>query len=237
MFTAVGVACRIAQGLGLHSETGRVARSPLQTEIRRRTWHGCISLDMQVQSPVILSTFATALTWNRIVSMTLGRPAMTLSLLRTIPLPSSLEADIFMTDSAANSTNSQTLSRMDFFVEHLQLCRILGDVLCRVYQSSGDKKTGSLDTILELDSQLLGYEQSLTPPLSWTVPCILEPLDEAQRLILGIQRTVLHGRYVPTAYLESMMLTRARRYQIFVRPPHASPARSHSNVRQDRRGE
>lgn len=45
-WNAVGLACRVAQGLGLHAESGRTSRSPLETEIRRRTWHGCVTLDM-----------------------------------------------------------------------------------------------------------------------------------------------------------------------------------------------
>lgn len=49
-WNSVGVACRVAQGLGLHTESGRNSRPPLETEIRRRTWHGCLVLDMYVAS-------------------------------------------------------------------------------------------------------------------------------------------------------------------------------------------
>jgi len=49
-WNAVGVACRVAQGLGLHTESSRTVRSPLETDIRRRTWHGCVILDMSVPS-------------------------------------------------------------------------------------------------------------------------------------------------------------------------------------------
>jgi hypothetical protein len=45
-WNAVGMACRLAQGLGLHTESSRTSRPPLETEIRRRTWHGCVILDM-----------------------------------------------------------------------------------------------------------------------------------------------------------------------------------------------
>ncbi len=45
-WNSVGLACRIAQGLGLHTESGRTSRSPLEIDIRRRTWHGCVILDM-----------------------------------------------------------------------------------------------------------------------------------------------------------------------------------------------
>lgn len=47
-WNSVGVACRVAQGLGLHTETGRTSRPALEMEIRRRTWHGCVVLDMYV---------------------------------------------------------------------------------------------------------------------------------------------------------------------------------------------
>ena len=46
-WNSVGVATRVAQGLGLHAEPARGSPlSPLETEIRRRTWHGCVVLDM-----------------------------------------------------------------------------------------------------------------------------------------------------------------------------------------------
>jgi hypothetical protein len=45
-WNSVGLACRVAQGLGLHAESDRTSRPPLETEIRRRTWHGCVVLDM-----------------------------------------------------------------------------------------------------------------------------------------------------------------------------------------------
>lgn len=45
-WTGVGIACRLAQGLGLHVESGGAGRSAVETEIRRRVWHGCVVLDM-----------------------------------------------------------------------------------------------------------------------------------------------------------------------------------------------
>ena len=44
-WNAVGIACRVAQGLGLHAEPDQAIRSPLETEVRRRTWHCCVVLD------------------------------------------------------------------------------------------------------------------------------------------------------------------------------------------------
>ena len=45
-WNAVGVACRVAQGLGLHTEVGDSSRDALGIDIRRRTWHGCVHMDM-----------------------------------------------------------------------------------------------------------------------------------------------------------------------------------------------
>ncbi|GJD05401.1 hypothetical protein ColKHC_14226 [Colletotrichum higginsianum] len=45
-WNAIGAACRIAQGLGLHMEASREpGNATLEKEIRRRTWHGCVILD------------------------------------------------------------------------------------------------------------------------------------------------------------------------------------------------
>jgi hypothetical protein len=43
---SVGIACRVAVGLALHKSDIRAALTPLESEIRRRTWHGCVLMDM-----------------------------------------------------------------------------------------------------------------------------------------------------------------------------------------------
>lgn len=45
-WSSVGIACRLAQGAGLHTESSGTRGSPVETEIRRRVWHGCVVLDM-----------------------------------------------------------------------------------------------------------------------------------------------------------------------------------------------
>jgi hypothetical protein len=49
-WNSIGVACRVAQGLGLHEEASQRTIKPLEREIRRRTWHGCVIMDMYVPS-------------------------------------------------------------------------------------------------------------------------------------------------------------------------------------------
>lgn len=45
-WNSIGVACRVAQGLGLHEATTHRSMQPLEKEIRHRTWHGCVIMDM-----------------------------------------------------------------------------------------------------------------------------------------------------------------------------------------------
>lgn len=45
---SVGVACRVALGLGLHEPNILATLTPLESDIRRRTWHGCVMMDMLV---------------------------------------------------------------------------------------------------------------------------------------------------------------------------------------------
>lgn len=45
-WNATGVACRVAQGLGLHTEHRQDTRRDLEKEVRRRTWYGCVTMDM-----------------------------------------------------------------------------------------------------------------------------------------------------------------------------------------------
>lgn len=45
-WNSVGIACRLAQGLGLHTESSGGRRTAVETEIRRRVWHCCVVLDM-----------------------------------------------------------------------------------------------------------------------------------------------------------------------------------------------
>ncbi|KAK4121993.1 hypothetical protein N657DRAFT_665233 [Parathielavia appendiculata] len=187
-WNAVGLACRVAQGLGLHTESDRTSRPQLEVEIRRRTWHGCVILDM-------------------IVSMTYGRPTMTAHV-PDLPLPATDEFDD--ESGHARGPGHDSSSTMCFYVEFIRQCRILGDILINVYQSTacgppflGDEhKSHGMDAILELDAQLSRYEADLPPIMSWTSPCDISSLDEERRLILTTQRTVLQGSFL---YLRLML--------------------------------
>lgn len=45
-WNSVGIACRLAQGLGLHVDESDGKGSSLEAEVRRRTWYCCVILDV-----------------------------------------------------------------------------------------------------------------------------------------------------------------------------------------------
>jgi hypothetical protein len=45
-WNVIGMACRVAQGIGMHLDVETVERISLAVEMKRRVWHGCLLLDM-----------------------------------------------------------------------------------------------------------------------------------------------------------------------------------------------
>ncbi|GAQ36257.1 transcription factor [Aspergillus tubingensis] len=170
-WNAIGLACRLAQGLGLHETNNASSMTVLETEVRRRTWHGCVMLDV-------------------FVSMTHGRPSMT-SHLAPIPLPFATGKDVPLTMGFYVATIK--LYRI--------LDRILSDVynMWRGRFNEETKKStpwseGNFDSLLELERQLQSFKDTLPPYLSWSASscpeCHLEESDIIER-----QRNILRSRY------------------------------------------
>ncbi|KAJ5295275.1 hypothetical protein N7508_010096 [Penicillium antarcticum] len=160
-WNAIGLACRAAQGLGLHETTAQTSNKPLETEIRRRTWHTCVIMDM-------------------IVSMTHGRPSMT-SHLAPVPLPI-MEPDMQADDPCELSGQAcdHKMGYMTFYVSSIELYKILESILSEVYNAwqsrSNNTRTASprgakhcsLDVLMELDDKLSAFEANVPHPLNWT---------------------------------------------------------------------
>ncbi|KAL4894870.1 fungal-specific transcription factor domain-containing protein [Aspergillus ambiguus] len=170
---SIGVACRVAQGLGLHEVQLDDSQHPLEREIQRRTWHGCVMMDM-------------------FVSMTYGRPTMT-SHLSSVPLPAS---------PGTGSTEEQGPPVMAFYIAAIELYKILDSILSDIYKAWHSKRgatstgsttrQGGLDVIIDLEEKLFEYESNLPPILNWTTQ-EGSPSDPATQLILARQRNVLHA--------------------------------------------
>ncbi|ETS73024.1 hypothetical protein PFICI_15199 [Pestalotiopsis fici W106-1] len=178
---AIGIACRVAQGLGLHTYKPRRGESQLEIEISRRTWQGCVILDMTV-------------------SMTLGRPAMTTHLPE---YPASVSYPETSTEMSMSVQDHEEF-KMIFFVEYYRLCHLLRDILGQVYQGGNygpmadpappGKYADDLTAILQLERRLLVYEESLPPILSWQRPLDLNQVSPTLKATTETQRLVLHRR-------------------------------------------
>ncbi|KAB8263705.1 fungal-specific transcription factor domain-containing protein [Aspergillus pseudonomiae] len=200
---SIGVACRVAQGLGLHEAQLDDNVHPLEQEIQRLTWHGCVMMDM-------------------FVSMTYGRPTMT-SHLPSVPLPACSEA---------GSGEDQSPSVMVFYIATIELYRILDSILSDVYQVWWSKssatpggpiaKQGGLDVIISLEEKLFEYESNLPSFLNWTKPMTPTTMS-AKQLILRRQRNVLHARFL---YLHLLLYR-----PIFTQLCSDNPGRTHDTDR------
>ncbi|RMJ17087.1 hypothetical protein CDV36_003274 [Fusarium kuroshium] len=178
-WSAVGVACRTAQGLGLHSMPNYDAQESRVWQVRRRTWHGCVVLD----------------------TMTLGRPTM-ITNLSTLAVPGGLDLN-------AQSAEGIERIRLQFQLESVRLSIILDSILSKVYQpwqcrllhdeqslvSHADTACQSMDTFVELQGQLQAFELSVPSFLSWKTPLTTDSISTEVASILAIQRNVLHARF------------------------------------------
>lgn len=137
--------------------------------------------------------------------MTYGRPTMTAHL-DALALPSIAELDDGEPDRQNSPSSDSVPSKMYFYLEHIQQCHIMGEILSTVYQSplgrptnlqdpsSSDQATHGLDAILALDEKLSRYERSVNPIMSWSTPTDLMVVELERRQVIVTQRTVLHGK-------------------------------------------
>ncbi|KAK1503296.1 fungal specific transcription factor domain-containing protein [Colletotrichum tamarilloi] len=207
-WNAVGIACRIAQGLGLHMDVvaARDMRAglgaeeeggfTLEMDVRQRTWQGCVILDT-------------------LVSMTFGRPTVT----------SNLSANELLSRSHSGADQSLEQPKLEFITQSFKLSLILENILSQVYQawrnrypaqraSCGTRGGGggggigglSFDAIVELDSKLTDFEDLVPPLLSWggeSEASVLDGVSSPDDLrILATQKHVLHARFL---YLRLML--------------------------------
>lgn len=174
-WNSTGMACRLALGLGLHQANLDDSKDPLEQEIHRRTWHGCVIMDITV-------------------SMAYGRPTMTSHLAR-VPLPGSFDL--------TSGPKSDSLSLIAFYKSTIQLYTILDVILSDVYKAwdgrsndtTSEAQHGSLDVIIRLEDQLSEFESSIPSFLNWTVTSSLPPKSGIEETI-SRQRNVLHSRFL-----------------------------------------
>ncbi|KXH28800.1 hypothetical protein CSIM01_03450, partial [Colletotrichum simmondsii] len=172
-WNTVGVALRVAHGLGLHSRGDGPAssKSQLKREMRRRVWHCCLTLD-------------------RLTATTFGRPVL-VSRQYSVPPPEPID-DEYLSESSEGLQPSDRPSYLAFFVHSVALFDVLNEILARFYtegESVSDKTPDSLSHVLQLSSKLDELGHSFPPYLREGAD--LTQLDEELRGCLQMQANIL----------------------------------------------
>ncbi|RFU33077.1 hypothetical protein B7463_g3284, partial [Scytalidium lignicola] len=177
-WNVVGLACRMAQGLGLYMDSTNESRPFLEVEMRRRTWYGCVTLDL-------------------VLSMTLGRP-MSLSDEWPVQLPRAIDDRYIESTSLICHQPPDVFSRTSFFIHTIKLYKILGRILTSVYNPASGGKTpveralsSPLDTIVKMDCALSDFESNIPPELYW-----MNRKEGEFSPVLERQTNVLHARFL-----------------------------------------
>lgn len=163
-WTVVGLAIRIAQGLGLHLSAGDQGLDLIEREIRKRTWWGCFMLD-------------------RLLSAKVGRQPTIDEKNTSVELPlavddASLRHDSSRTTLATQSPNS--LSTVDFFLYAIAHARLVGRIIESMYAGSRNQGSGVaskgresltvpeiLAKSIQLDGELTAWQSGLPPHLKF----------------------------------------------------------------------
>ncbi|KFZ11405.1 hypothetical protein V501_04785 [Pseudogymnoascus sp. VKM F-4519 (FW-2642)] len=186
----IGIAIRVAQGLGLHlaETTARMERQS-ERELARRVWHGCILMD-------------------RILSTTLGRPLMiSRAISNSVPLPASVDDEFLSSEPGVDNVQPMGVPfRSEFYLQTLKLYNILELTLSTFYPSGVSESVTSrrnpstnedfedldYNAILRIDKLLTEWHQDIPPHLIWRSAPMSGEVDE---LFLR-QANVLKLRYL-----------------------------------------
>ncbi|KAL4801253.1 fungal-specific transcription factor domain-containing protein [Aspergillus unguis] len=165
---SVGIACRAAFGLGLHRTDNLTTLTPLESEIRRRTWHGCVIMDI---------------------------PSMT-SHLAPVPIPDGLETR-HQDGTRGPSLMAFYIEAIKLYrildmilsdVYHAWRGRLRPDSL-----PSSIMSLGSLEIVLRIERELVLFKANVPPFLKWTSGGSSCPDFSTA---VAQQRNVLHARYL-----------------------------------------
>jgi hypothetical protein len=177
-WTVVGLAIRMAQGLGLHLEAGNFTSDIIEQEIRKRVWWSCFIID-------------------RILSMKVGRPP-------TIHDGPGIKVDmpLAVDDEYLGTREGETPvqppgipSKLDFMNQVIPQCRLL-ERICETLYSEGQvddpkQRLTNLPKLLtlsiQLDGDLVAWQQ--------TLPAHLRADSQVQGWHFELQRNTLLIRY------------------------------------------
>ncbi|WZH39126.1 Zn2-C6 fungal-type domain-containing protein [Fusarium acuminatum] len=166
-WTIHGLAVKSAMSIGLHSRDIASKFTPLQQEIRKRTWFGCILLD-------------------RSLSMTFGRPCSIPEEYIRLDLPKPLPP------CASISDEMQQLSTA-FYNASIKLYRIMGKIIVSLYGSNlgcedHASDTSTMTSIIQFGQELTDWQNSLPHHLSLRSADELPQFSEADMHNSTIER-------------------------------------------------
>ncbi|KAJ5606676.1 hypothetical protein N7510_009457 [Penicillium lagena] len=155
-WTVIGLANRLAQGLGLHLNADNFTSNVIEKEIRKRVWWGCFVID-------------------RILSMKLGRPPTIYDGSDiTVGLPLAIDDEYLENSTEGPPTQPpQTPSKLEFLTQVIVQVRLLERICKRLYNRGlvdfSEQKLTDIPKLLaisiELDGDLTAWQQSLPPHL------------------------------------------------------------------------
>ncbi|KAJ5981588.1 hypothetical protein N7522_013572 [Penicillium canescens] len=172
-WTVHGLAVKAALQLGLHSKDASQAFSPLEREIRKRTWFGCVVLD-------------------RTLSMTFGRPP-------AIP-DSYVQLDLPILDSTTEVqpfVDNETIHHsIQFYNCTITLYKQMGNIIDQIYGQNlacgpGLSVSETVGRVLAIENQLFSWNMAL--------PDSFRQLS-LQGLRKGIEQSQALGRLFPLKF-------------------------------------
>ncbi|OQD95699.1 hypothetical protein PENSOL_c019G00914 [Penicillium solitum] len=178
-WNVIGMAHRMAVGLGLQNRRQFNDMTALEQEIRWRAWCACVQMDI-------------------IISMTMGRPPMTSDHSR-VPLPSPVDDKYLSLGHQGSRQPEGTISTNQFLHQNMKLIGILWKVLLKIYhiQDETQEETRSpvredeFKAVMEIDKALEEFEISLPVVFAWK-----PPNTPSSNRTLRRQSNVLHARYL-----------------------------------------
>lgn len=195
-WTTHGLAIRVAIQMGLHSNQALQRFPPLERELRKRAWYGCVLLD-------------------RTLCMTFGRPSALSEYADKLDLPLDVEDDALrntiMTPTLTSGPPS-ACTPSSFFIQSIKLYTLLGLIIDTLYGGNlgGSDPGGPTFTdvarVAEIEERLSAWRQALPSALAMVSACDI-PEDGGppsqfwrQSIILSLRyyntRALLHRQFV-----------------------------------------
>lgn len=194
-WTTHGLAVRIALQLGLHSNQALSRFPPLERELRKRAWYGCVLLD-------------------RTLCMTFGRPSAIGSYADKLDLPLDIEDDAFKSfvHSPVSPIGQVGPTSVSFFILSIKLYTLLGMIIDGLYGGNlggGDQVEptfADVARVAEIEEKLSQWRQQLPSALTIVsasdIPAGGGPPSKfwRQSIILSLRyyntRALLHRQFV-----------------------------------------